>query len=103
MVGALIGGYLGGRFGPKKVIQFHGLICSFGWLLMGFSPNLSLLIVGRLVVGFAQSLNMSNCSLLVAQYRSVDDISFIKNSHLRGEGEGVTKKCQMSQLRTPFY
>ena len=69
MVGALVGGYLGGKFGPKKTIQVHGLICSVGWLIIGFASNLALLIVGRLLVGFAQALNVSNNALLIAQYR----------------------------------
>ena len=69
MVGALVGGYLGGKYGPKMTIQVHGLICSVGWLVIGLAPNLALLIVGRVIVGFGHSLDVSNNTLLVAQYR----------------------------------
>ena len=69
MFGALSGGYLGGKVGPKKTIQVSCLICGLGWLLMGLAPHLSMLIIGRILCGFGASFSSANCSLLVAQYR----------------------------------
>ena len=69
MFGALSGGYLGGKYGPKKTIQASCIICGVGWLLMCFSTHLSMLIIGRILCGYGASFSSANCSLLVAQYR----------------------------------
>ena len=71
MFGALSGGYLGGKYGPKKTIQVSCVICSLGWLLVCLAPHLSMLIIGRILAGFGASFSSANCSLLVAQYRLI--------------------------------
>ena len=67
--GALIGGYCGGRYGPRRTILVSCLLTSLGWLLIGLAPRVSLLVVGRVVCGVGSSFSTANCSLLVAQYR----------------------------------
>ena len=69
VIGAITGGYLGGKYGPKKAIQVSCLIGIPGWILLAVSPNLPILIVGRLVCGFGSMLGEANSTLLVAQYR----------------------------------
>ena len=69
MFGGLVGGYLGGKFGPKKTIHVHVVFVSIGWLMQALAPNLAVLIMGRVVLGFFQCLNISNNSLLIVQYR----------------------------------
>ena len=69
MMGGLCGGYLGGRYGPRKTCQLHGLLCSIGWIVLALSPHLSSIIIARILLGFGTSLNTANCPLLVAQYR----------------------------------
>ena len=71
MFGGLLGGYLGGKYGPKMTIQVYGVFASIGWLMNGFAPNLALLISGRVILGFAQCMNMTNNSLLLVQYRYI--------------------------------
>ena len=67
--GAIVGGYLGGKYGPKKTVHMSCLIGIPGWIMIAVAPNLPLLIVGRFVCGFGQTLATANSSLLVAQYR----------------------------------
>ena len=71
VIGAITGGFLGGKYGPKKTIQVSCLIAIPAWALLAVSPNLLLLIFGRLICGFADSLGTANGTLLVAQYRLV--------------------------------
>ena len=73
MFGGLVGGYLGGKYGPKKTIQIYGVFTSIGWLMNGLAPNLALLITGRVILGFSQCLNMTNNSLLLVQYRYIKE------------------------------
>ena len=70
MVGCLLGGYCGGRFGPKRTILASCVPGALGWLLITFSPHLAALVVGRVLCGLSSSFCSANCSLLVAQYRS---------------------------------
>ena len=48
--GAIVGGYLGGKYGPKKTVQMSCLIGIPGWIMMAVAPNLPFLIVGRFPV-----------------------------------------------------
>ena len=67
--GAIVGGYLGGKFGPKRTVQMSCLIGIPSWIMIAVAPNLPLLIVGRFFCGFGQTVATANTSLLVAQYR----------------------------------
>jgi len=69
--GAIVGGYLGGKYGPKKAVQISCLLGIPGWILIAVAPNLPLLIVGRILCGFGQSIGTANNSSLVAQYRGI--------------------------------
>ena len=69
MFGALLGGYCGGRFGPKRTILASCLPAALGWIIIASSPHFATLILGRLLCGLGMSLSTPNCSLLVAQYR----------------------------------
>ena len=50
--GSLLGGYLADHYGRKKAVLIAGLLFIAGALLQAFAPNVFLLVVGRLVVGF---------------------------------------------------
>ena len=69
--GAIVGGYLGGKYGPKKAVQMCCLFGIPGWVLIAVAPNFPLLIVGRILCGFGHTIGTANSSLLVAQYRYV--------------------------------
>ena len=80
MAGALLGGYCGGRFGPKTTMLASCLPQVLGWIIIAISPHFGPLILGRVLCGLGSSFFSSNCSLLVAQYRSVQVRAEIKKS-----------------------
>ncbi len=47
----IIGGYLGDRMGPRKMLAFQGVLWAVGTLLTGFAGGLTTLILARLLVG----------------------------------------------------
>jgi sugar phosphate permease len=47
----VVGGYLGDRFGPRKVLTIQGVLWAAGTLLTGFAGGLTTLILARLLVG----------------------------------------------------
>ena len=52
LVGSLLGGYCGGRFGPRLTSDLLTCLPSaLGWLTMALSPNLALLLAGRVLCG----------------------------------------------------
>lgn len=51
VTGAALGGLLGDRFGRRHMIILAGIIFGAGALLTAFTPNLSILITGRIIVG----------------------------------------------------
>jgi len=70
VLGALLGGYCGGRFGPRRTILFFCGPALIAWLAIAFAPSLPFLIGGRVLAGICSSVNTANCSMLIAQYAS---------------------------------
>ncbi|KAJ5577564.1 uncharacterized protein N7459_006528 [Penicillium hispanicum] len=56
MVGSLQGGLTMDRFGRKFTIQMGALICLFGATLQAAAQNLSMILVGRILAGWAVGL-----------------------------------------------
>ena len=71
MVGCLLGGYCGGRFGPRTAILSSCLPAALSWTIIACSPHLATLILGRVLCGLCSSFCSANLPLLVAQYRWV--------------------------------
>ena len=71
IVGCLLGGYCGGRFGPKRTILASCVPAALGWIILASSSHLSVLILGRVLCGLGMSFSTPNCSLMVAQYRFI--------------------------------
>ncbi|WP_254172813.1 sugar porter family MFS transporter [Planktothrix pseudagardhii] len=51
VTGAALGGLLGDRFGRRHMIILAGIIFGLGALLTAFTPNLTILVIGRIIVG----------------------------------------------------
>ncbi|MBE9143440.1 sugar porter family MFS transporter [Planktothrix mougeotii] len=51
VTGAALGGLLGDRFGRRHMIILAGAIFGVGALLTAFTPNLTILVIGRIIVG----------------------------------------------------
>lgn len=50
--GSLLGGYLADHYGRRRAVLIAGLLFILGALLQSLAPNIPLLVLGRLVVGF---------------------------------------------------
>ena len=84
IAGNLLGGYCGGKFGPKRTILASCVPGALGWIIIASSPHLATLILGRILSGIAGGFSSSNCFLLVAQYRSlvIRMVQFILGQYL---------------------
>ena len=62
-IGSLLGG-IGDKWGRLPVIRFGALGCLLGVTMVGFGPNVYIVLVGRLVIGlFCNILNVSSLTL----------------------------------------
>src|SRR5918997_1038410 len=59
-IGALIGGRLADLFGRKRIYQYDLLLYAFRILLIVFSVNLPMLLIGTFIVGVAVGAGGSN-------------------------------------------
>lgn len=53
LVGSLAGGPLSCRLGHRRFLFLVGLICTFGWLVMAFSSEIHILLIGRAATGLS--------------------------------------------------
>lgn len=64
--GSLMGGFTMDRFGRKMTIQMGALICMVGAILQAAAVNLGMMLVGRIMAGWAVGL----LSMSVPVYQS---------------------------------
>lgn len=64
-VGALMGGLVMDRFGRRRTIQLGAFVCVIGAILQSASRNLSMILVGRILAGWA--IGMMSMSIPVYQ------------------------------------
>lgn len=69
--GCLLGGYLGGRIGPKRTILVVSPVGMVTWLVITFSPHILPLLIARFALGIVASFSTALCSLLVVQFSSL--------------------------------
>jgi SP family myo-inositol transporter-like MFS transporter 13 len=75
-IGALFAGQISDKFGRKKVIMIADIAFTAGSLLQAFAPTISVLMVGRVIVG----LGVGVASMIVPVY-----ISEVTPTELRGK------------------
>lgn len=56
LVGALISGPMAQFLGRKKALIIYGIPFTIGWLVLAFAQSVSILILGRVIVGFSAGL-----------------------------------------------
>src|ERR687894_612962 len=64
-IGALIGGRLGDLFGRKRIYQYDLLVYALGTLLIVFSFNLPMLLIGTFIVGVAVGADVPTLAAIV--------------------------------------
>src|ERR671919_979775 len=67
-IGALIGGRLGDLFGRKRIYQYDLLVYAFGTLLIVFSLNLPMLLLGTFIVGVAVGADVPTSLALIGEF-----------------------------------
>lgn len=67
LVGALIAGTLADRIGRRPAVIVAGLLFIVGALIEAFTPNITVLVIGRLVVGFAVGVASVAAPLFAAE------------------------------------
>jgi MFS transporter, SP family, inositol transporter len=67
-LGALIGGRLGDLLGRKRIYQYDLLVYAFGTLLIVFSVNLPMLLVGTFIVGVAVGADVPTSLALIGEF-----------------------------------
>jgi MFS transporter, SP family, inositol transporter len=67
-IGALIGGRLGDLFGRKRIYQYDLLVYSLGTLLIVFSFNLPMLLIGTFIVGVAVGADVPTSLALIGEF-----------------------------------
>src|SRR5918994_4192327 len=67
-IGALIGGRLGDLFGRKRIYQYDLLVYAFGTLLIVFSVNLPMLLLGTFIVGVAVGADVPTSLALIGEF-----------------------------------
>jgi MFS transporter, SP family, inositol transporter len=67
-IGALIGGRLGDLFGRKRIYQYDLLVYAFGTLLIVFSFNLPMLLIGTFIVGVAVGADVPTSLALIGEF-----------------------------------
>jgi len=67
-LGALVGGRLGDLFGRKRIYQYDLLVYGLGTLLIVFSFNLPMLLVGTFIVGVAVGADVPTSLALIGEF-----------------------------------
>jgi sugar phosphate permease len=77
----IIGGYLGDRFGPRKVLTVCSLIWALATILTGFVNGFVTMVMARLLLGFGEGATFPTATSAMARWtRPVD----------RGFAQGIT-------------
>jgi MFS transporter, SP family, inositol transporter len=67
-IGALIGGRLGDLFGRKRIYQYDLLVYGLGTLLIVFSFNLPMLLIGTFIIGVAVGADVPTSLALIGEF-----------------------------------
>ena len=68
MVGSIIGGYLGDKYGRKPTIILANILCLIFGLLSSFSNSSLVFIIIRLFVGTAVGIIITICATLFIEF-----------------------------------
>jgi predicted MFS family arabinose efflux permease len=71
MIGSLIGGKLSDKFGRRKALLIDDVIFIVGTIVCTFAPRYSILVLGRLIVGFGVGIASAIIPLFITEISPV--------------------------------
>lgn len=77
----IIGGLVGDRFGPRKVLGMVGILWSFATAATGLATGLTSLVIARLGLGFGEGASFPTATTAMCKWMPADQ---------RGLAQGVT-------------
>lgn len=66
-IGALVGGWLGDRYGRRVIYTWDLLLYAFGVLIIVFAPNVGVVVLGYILTGLAAGADIPNSMALLAE------------------------------------
>jgi len=89
----LFGGWLGDKFGPRRILAGFGLIVAFASLLTGFAGGIVSLVICRILLGIGESATLATATSAMARWLPTGR---------RGLGQGITHACaRLGSALTP--
>lgn len=66
-VGAVVGGWLGDRYGRRVIYTWDLLLYALGVLVIAFAPNVGIVVLGYVLTGLAAGADIPNSMALLAE------------------------------------
>jgi MFS family permease len=89
----LFGGWLGDKFGPRRILTGFGLIVACASLLTGFVGGLVSLVICRILLGIGEASTLPTATSAMARWLPAER---------RGLGQGMTHACaRLGSALTP--
>ncbi|MEB0011521.1 MFS transporter [Glaciimonas sp. Gout2] len=89
----LFGGWLGDKFGPRRILTAFGLIVACASLLTGFVGGIVSLVMCRILLGIGEAPTLATATSAMARWLPAER---------RGLGQGITHACaRLGSALTP--
>ena len=89
----LFGGWLGDKFGPRRILAAFGLIVACASLLTGFVGGIVSLVMCRILLGIGEAPTLATATSAMARWLPAER---------RGLGQGITHACaRLGSALTP--
>ena len=89
----LFGGWLGDKYGPRRVLAFFGLVVAFASMLTAFASGVATLAACRFLLGVGESPSLATATSAMSRWLP---------AKRRGLGQGLTHACaRMGSALTP--
>lgn len=89
----LFGGWLGDKFGPRRILTAFGLVVACASLLTGFVGGITSLVMCRVLLGIGEAPTLATATSAMARWLPAER---------RGLGQGITHACaRLGSALTP--
>lgn len=89
----LFGGWLGDKFGPRRILAVFGLVVAAASMLTGFAGGIVSLVACRILLGIGEAPTLATATSAMARWLPAER---------RGLGQGITHACaRLGSALTP--